>query len=68
MRQTNVEKFESFELFLHIAEEESKDKIITGDHNCNILSADENTQTKKLKNITSCACINEIKILLHQQE
>ena len=44
----NVAIFDYFEIFLRKAEQENKDIIITGDLNCNLFSAEENTQTKKL--------------------
>ena len=47
----NVEIFDYFEIFLRKAEQENKDIIITGDLNCNLFSAEENTQTNKLKNL-----------------
>ena len=40
----NVEVFEHFEIFLHKAEQENKDLIITGDLNCNLLLAGGNQE------------------------
>ncbi len=40
----NVEVFEHFEIFLHKAEQENKDLIITGDLNCNLLLAEGNIE------------------------
>ena len=42
---------EHFEIFLHKAEQENKDLIVTGDLNCNLLLAEGNIQTKKLKDL-----------------
>jgi hypothetical protein len=47
----NVEIFHYFEIFLCKAEQENKDVIITVDLICNLFSTEENTQTKKLRNI-----------------
>jgi hypothetical protein len=57
----NVEIFDYFEIFgLRKAEQENKDIIITGDHNCNLFSAEENTQTKKLKNIMHMCQLSQL--------
>ena len=47
----DVEIFDSFEIFLCKAEQENKDIIITGNLNCNLLSVEDNTQVRKLKNL-----------------
>ncbi len=49
--EVHVEIFEHFEIFLHKAEQENKDLIITGDLNCNLSLAEGNNQTKKLKDL-----------------
>ncbi len=46
-----MEVFEYFEIILHKSEQENKGLIITEDLNCNLLLAEGNNQTKKLKNL-----------------
>ena len=46
-----VEIFDKFENFLHLAENENIDLIITGDLNCNLLATKSNSHTKKLTDL-----------------